>query len=332
MSGNDDGSNIQKLRISTQDLPQRDYIPAVRDVLGRDLMGSDLRPANGDVAALDGFRYEATVSLLGPDAAYIHSEHTSMQIRRTTAMMSDGIDHVFLSTATGGSILGHAKGEIAVPHGGIVLMSKARAFTGTTPGHATTTGLQVPRAALALLLPHLEEAPMLVFNPGAPGADSAALALSYAALVARQGALDGPSLARASSHLLELIACAFDARHAASPAAQEMPLLALIQQSIRARLDWAGLDLAFVARLHHTTPRQIQRLFASQGTCFSDFLTEERMRHARALLADPRERHRRVLDIALDCGFDNLSAFGRAFRRRFGMTPTEARQFGGLEI
>lgn len=324
---------IQYARLSTQDLPASDYIPAVRDVLGRDTMGIDLRPTDGDVRSLEAFRYHADIGLLGPQAAYLHSEHTPIRMRRTAELMSDGLDDIFLTTTrspSGGAILRHGGAETAIPPGGILLMSKARAHEGIIPWNATTCGMQVPRAALARLLPRLEEAPLHILTPGVPGADSAALALSYAALLARQGALAGAPLVSAVAHLHELIASAIDTRWAAGlppgGEARQAPRLALIQHSIRQRLGDAALSLETIARLHHTTPRQVQRLFAAQGTCFSDYLADARMRHARALLASPAQRHRRVLDIALDCGFADLSAFGRAFRRRFGITPGDARQ------
>ena len=89
------------------------------------------------------------------------------------------------------------------------------------------------------------------------------------------------------------------------------------------------MSLAQIARLHHVTPRQVQRLFAREGTCFSDYVRDARLERARAALADPTQCHRRVLAIALDCGFDDFSAFSRAFRRRFGMTPSEVRGAAG---
>jgi AraC-like DNA-binding protein len=56
---------------------------------------------------------------------------------------------------------------------------------------------------------------------------------------------------------------------------------------------------------------------------------DARLERARAALADPAQRHRRVLAIALESGFDDFSAFSRAFRRRFGMTPSEVRGASG---
>ena len=173
---------------------------------------------------------------------------------------------------------------------------------------------------------------MHIFMPGAPGAGSAELALSYASLLTRQGTLAGAPLASAVAHLHELMASAIGAHRANGMPPErpsvDTPRLALIQQSIRARLGDATLSLETIARLHHTTPRQIQRLFARQGESFSAFLSEERMSRAHAQLTSPRHNHRRVLEIALDCGFDDIPAFSRAFRRRFGMTPSEAREGG----
>lgn len=323
---------IQHLRITTQDLPSGDYIAAVREVLGRDLLGSDLLPTDGDVRKLADFSYHATLSLLGPGAAYIHGEHTPMQARRTAALTADGMDDIFLALThgnVGGAILRHANTEIAVPQGSIVLVSKAREHCGINPWHAVTTGLQVPRAALARLLPRLEEAPMHVFHPGAPGTGSAALALQYAALVAHQGGLSGHALTAAAEHLHQLLAGAIDAHWAASqpPDGQaHLARLALMRRDICKHLGSPRFDLPQLARLHNTTPRQVQRLLATQGTSFTGVLGEARMQHAHTLLASPAHRHRRVLEIALDCGFDGISAFSRAFRRRFGMTPSDARE------
>jgi AraC-like DNA-binding protein len=94
---------------------------------------------------------------------------------------------------------------------------------------------------------------------------------------------------------------------------------------VRARLGDADLSLDTLARLCHKSPRAVQQQFANAGTSFSEFLAEARLERARDLLANPLER-RLVLEIALECGFTNFPAFSRAFRRRFGMTPTDARE------
>ena len=160
-----------------------------------------------------------------------------------------------------------------------------------------------------------------------------ALAMGYAQLLADSASLSAPLLEAARSHLQELMAQLLaPARWGAQPPACDavnVSRLALIQRDILARITQSELSLAQIARLHHVTPRQVQRLFAREGTCFSDYVRDARLERARAALADPAQRHRRVLAIALESGFDDFSAFSRAFRRRFGMTPSEVRGASG---
>jgi AraC-like DNA-binding protein len=50
-----------------------------------------------------------------------------------------------------------------------------------------------------------------------------------------------------------------------------------------------------------------------------------RLRDAAARLATGNEK---VLDIAFDCGFGDVSNFNRAFRAEFGVSPREYRSLG----
>ena len=59
---------------------------------------------------------------------------------------------------------------------------------------------------------------------------------------------------------------------------------------------------------------------------FNDFLHTHRLREASARLRDPAARRTPVLTIALEAGYGSIGPFNRAFRERFGMTPTEYRR------
>jgi AraC-like DNA-binding protein len=55
---------------------------------------------------------------------------------------------------------------------------------------------------------------------------------------------------------------------------------------------------------------------------FNDFPHHYRLQQAAArLVAEDRS----ILTIALECGYGSIGPFNRAFRQRFGMTPTEYR-------
>lgn len=55
-------------------------------------------------------------------------------------------------------------------------------------------------------------------------------------------------------------------------------------------------------------------------------MTERRLVTASRALADPGGNGASIADIALSCGFGDLSVFYRAFRRRFGMSPGRFRR------
>jgi len=59
---------------------------------------------------------------------------------------------------------------------------------------------------------------------------------------------------------------------------------------------------------------------------FNDFLHTHRLREAGARLRDPTARRIPVLTIALEVGYGSIGPFNRAFRERFGVTPTEYRR------
>jgi len=64
---------------------------------------------------------------------------------------------------------------------------------------------------------------------------------------------------------------------------------------------------------------------------FNDFLHDFRLRAAAARLADPTQDHLPVLTIALDCGYGSIGPFNRAFKVRFGVTPSQYRNLRTAE-
>ena len=71
--------------------------------------------------------------------------------------------------------------------------------------------------------------------------------------------------------------------------------------------------------------RYVQDLLQETGLPFTDRVVALRLERARALLESPANGHRKIVDIAYSCGFNDLSYFNRSFRRRFGETPSALR-------
>jgi len=65
------------------------------------------------------------------------------------------------------------------------------------------------------------------------------------------------------------------------------------------------------------------KILAEGGHTFSGYVRQCRLDECRRLLVE--QPRRPVSDIAADWGFDEVSSFNRAFRARFGMSPSQAR-------
>jgi len=85
------------------------------------------------------------------------------------------------------------------------------------------------------------------------------------------------------------------------------------------------LDLNTLAEVAHFSPFHFHRLFSAwMGETFGDYLRRRRVEvAAMRLAAHPRTR---ILNIALSVGFGSAEAFTRAFKSRFGCSPTVWRE------
>lgn len=72
--------------------------------------------------------------------------------------------------------------------------------------------------------------------------------------------------------------------------------------------------------------RYLHVLLAEAGIAFERHVLERRLGRCHEQLVSPAFAGRTVTDIAFGWGFNDLSHFGRAFRRRYGATPTELRR------
>jgi AraC-like DNA-binding protein len=135
-----------------------------------------------------------------------------------------------------------------------------------------------------------------------------------------------------ASTLLDLVALVLDAQGDSATLARARGLRAARLQSILAAIRSGYADPAIssqrVGLKVGLSARYVNELLHETGLSFAERVLELRLQRARAELADPRHDRRKVIDIAYDCGFNDVSYFNRCFRRRFGASPT---QFRGAE-
>ncbi len=90
-------------------------------------------------------------------------------------------------------------------------------------------------------------------------------------------------------------------------------------------LDRADLSLQWLAREVNLSPRQLQRDFLGFGTSFVRLLRRKRLALATEMLqtATRTRRPQSIADVAFSVGFNDISNFNRAFKARYGRSPTD---------
>ena len=309
------------IRFSTEDLPPAERVPFVGEAMER--YGLDFQPlADGP------FRLDAVQDFL-PGLDVISVVNSGIRMARTRGRLAEGDDRLELAVvAAGAETFSQLGRDVTVADGEAVLLSNADAYDAVCPAGKRFLGLRLARAALAGLVPNVEDK----FAQIIPR-DTAALRLlaCYVNMLRNNDdALATTTLRRLTvNYIYDLVALALGASPDAAAAARGRGLaaarLCAIKSDIAANLASGGLSVIAVAARQGVTPRYVQMLFESEGTTFSQFVRDQRLAQAHRMLDDPRFASRTITAIAFAAGFSDLSHFNRAFRRAFGMTPSDVR-------
>ena len=104
--------------------------------------------------------------------------------------------------------------------------------------------------------------------------------------------------------------------------------LQAVLDEIARRAGEPAFGAADVARRLNVTPRYVHLLLEETGATFSEHVLRRRLERAHDRLRGVHGSRARIADIAYEAGFSDLSHFNRSFRRRFGVTPSDARAQG----
>jgi len=108
----------------------------------------------------------------------------------------------------------------------------------------------------------------------------------------------------------------------------DSPILVEIIKLMEGSLE-NPLDIRQIADRVGVSARQVERLFREQiGTSPKAFYLKLRLARARTLL---RQTIDPILAIAVECGFGSTSHFSHAYKRLFGIAPTDERQSAGRQ-
>lgn len=251
--------------------------------------------------------------------------HNYERRKSDVARLAD--DYFTLTWPVAGQVLAEQGGiEHAMRPGNLYLFNHAVPYS-TVPQHDyRTVGVAFPCAALRRRVPSVAPFYALPLDPAEP---RGALLVSFVEHLA-QGwdRWEEREFAALGERLLDLIALLMIDGAGADAASDSSVRIAHRERAlsyIRAHLGEAGLDPQSVARACGISLSYLHQLFRGAGMGVEECIFAERLEQCRRLLADPRARHLSISTIAYRAGFSHPAHFTRAFRRRFGMAPSELR-------
>jgi AraC-like DNA-binding protein len=313
-------------RFSTDDVPEPDRIAIGREVLGRVHLRYDVEPL-GDAPLRATFEQHPWTSV-----SLFFSQTSPISVERTPELIRDADDDFRLFWVDGarGQFVSNSVDEV-INSGDAALLFNGVVGKVRFLGPCQISAIRIRRASLETAVRGLEDR---AIRRAAPGSGPLRLLVDYTRLLRHQGPTSDPALAyRVANHLIDLVALALgpteETRMRALGGATRAARLATIRADVIANLSQARLSARIIASRHGVSDRYVHRLFEETGQTFSQFVEEERLKRAFTLLNDPAVADGRIGDIAIHVGFAEHSTFNRAFRRRFGDTPTGIRRIRG---
>ena len=323
MSLDEAPADFRLLQFSTDELRPRDRFDLWRDVLTRKLMRAAVdpiseRPFRADAAlrAQHGVRMgvgrlEATVS------------------HRTRDIVADDNDDVTLMVNLEGPFVVRSDGEdLRLEEGEAMLADCSQSGAFIRPAAGRLLCVRMPRGMLGEYTPNLQGA---IGRKIPPTSDTLRLLIGYVAMLTQSPGIMLPPEASYSviRHVCDLAALTIGAGRDGAHLAENRGLAAVRLQAIKAHINANigayPLSIEDVAAEQGVTARYVRKLFEADGLNFTNYVVERRLARAHALLTEPLRNPASVSAIAYDVGFGDLSYFNRAFRRRYGATPSEIR-------
>ncbi|MGY8664060.1 helix-turn-helix domain-containing protein [Bradyrhizobium sp. UFLA05-109] len=131
-------------------------------------------------------------------------------------------------------------------------------------------------------------------------------------------------------HLIDLIALLSGPSREAAEVADARGFragrLMEILQYVESNISNPNLNAQMVAEHHGISTRYVSKLLEERSETSGQLILRLRLEKAKRMLEDRSLRHRRISDIAYACGFNDISYFNQAFKRKFSRSPRDCRE------
>lgn len=98
-----------------------------------------------------------------------------------------------------------------------------------------------------------------------------------------------------------------------------------IKHFVESNLYYDQMSPGYVAKALGISKRYLHLLFKEEEETITQYILRRRLDDARVLLTDDSQRHLTISEVAYRVGFNSGNHFGRVYKDRFGLTPSESR-------
>lgn len=310
------------ITLSTTEVPKRERLAWLRDVIGREYVKVEISPPADD-------------SLFNEMA--IHPwDDLRLSVIRSSAIAIERLagepyqpsqDAYFAVILLSGRYALEQQGrEVFLKPGDITFYDATRPHRIRCPGNFSKLIVSIPRKVLRDRVAGIEYCTALQI-PGKQGIG--AVASQFIRLTAGQAHRLHPGEFQVlADHCLDLLTMAIASVRPQNVHLSRSRSLSLhrVKDFIERHLADPGLDAARVAKGVGLSPRYLNDLFRDEDTSLMRHVWQRRLERCSRDLLDPAHVGHRLIEIAFRWGFNDLSHFSRAFKQRYACSPREYRQ------
>ncbi|MEZ3162167.1 AraC family transcriptional regulator [Microbacterium sp. BWT-B31] len=185
--------------------------------------------------------------------------------------------------------------------------------------------IQVSRRALSLPRRMIDDACRRMAVPALP---AGRVLQSFASRIVAAEEEGSPAVAAAAADLAATLVRSSFATGTVVPRTS-IGLLETVRDCVRHNFTLPDLTVDSLAARHFISRRRLYQLFDEVGESPSEWIRVCRLEHAAGLLAEAGRMAKHTIgEIAQMSGFSDAATFARAFRRKYGMNPSDYRSPG----
>jgi AraC-like DNA-binding protein len=313
---------------STQGVHPRERLSYWHEVATRGYVEHDFHPA--DSATFKGWVQTATLPGLSLATFEVEPAHVSRSER--SAARADSNDLLICMQIAGKLTVSQDGNDSTLEGRGLYLLDPIRPFDTILNSQSRNIVVKIPRAILEA---RIGSSAGLTARPITSATGIGALTMGFLELLPEQAeTLDDAAGLQVANQLVDLTALTFSTHYGKDAAMSSPRAVALLRlKAIVERLMIEpGLKPERIASEAGISVRYANSLLAEENWSIERYLNERRLARCRSALADTTQAHRSIGEIAFKWGFSDLSHFGRRFKARYGVSPTDFRQKNSQQL